>query len=145
MITTLIATGIVGGGSDHPLLGEFRLRYPEFASVSDQLVVYWMSKAVATVTECWGTDYEDGIMLFAAHKVSISGALTVGPGRGELAGVTRFRSASMDIAISETVANAGAKGGWSASSYGQEFQILLRRHCGGPRLVGCVEPRGYPC
>lgn len=70
MITALLATGVIGGGSDHPLLGEFRLRYPGFAGVSDQVVVYWMSKAVATVTECWADDYSDGIICTRSSRSS---------------------------------------------------------------------------
>jgi hypothetical protein len=139
MITTLLATGVIGGGSDHPLLGEFRLRYPGFAGVSDQVVVYWMTKAVATVTECWGTDYSDGIMLYAVIQIIKSGALALAGGSAELpVGVTRFKSASMDVAVSEKAANALS----DASGYEAEFVILRRRHCGGPRLVGYVEPRG---
>jgi hypothetical protein len=139
MITTLIATGVIGGGSDHPLLGEFRLRYPAFANVSDQTIVYWLNKAVATVTECWGDDYSDGIMLFAAIKIIKSGVLAQAAGGSEMpAGVTRFRSASMDVAVSEKAANALS----DASGFETEFARLVRRHCGMPRLVGYVEPRG---
>lgn len=141
MITTLIATGIVGGGSDHPLLGEFRLRYPGFAGVSDQTIAYWLGKAGVTVTECWGDDYSDGVMLFAAIRIIKSGALALAGGGSELpVGVTRFKSASMDVAVSEKAANALS----DASGFEAEFARLMRRHCGLPRLVGYVEPRCYP-
>jgi hypothetical protein len=53
-------------------------------------------------------------------------------------GVTRFRSASMDVAVSETAANRSLGTGYSATRYGTEFAMLLRRHGGGPRLVGCA-------
>ena len=141
MITTLLVTGVIGGASDHPLLGEFRLAYPAFANVSDQVVVYWMTKAVKIVTECWGDDQSDGTMLYAAVNIITSGALAQAGGAAGgadaiPAGVTRFRSASMDVAISEQAANALK----DASSYEAEWARLLRRHCGMPRLVGYVAP-----
>lgn len=139
MITTLLATGVIGGGSDHPLLGEFRLRYPGFAGVSDQVVVYWLSKAVKIVDASWADDESDGTMLYAVIQIIKSGALALAGGSAELpAGVTRFRSASMDVAVSEKAANALS----DASGYEAEFAKLLRRHSGFPRLVGYVEPRG---
>ena len=52
--------------------------------------------------------------------------------------MTRFRSASMDVAVSEAAANRSLDTGYGSTRYGAEFAKLLRRHSGGPRLVGCV-------
>jgi hypothetical protein len=103
MTTTLLATGVIGVGSDHPLLGEFRLRYPGFAGVSDQVVVYRLGKAVKIVDASWADDESDGTMLYAVIQIMKSGAPASGDAR---AGVTRFRSASTYIVVSEKAANA---------------------------------------
>jgi hypothetical protein len=117
--------------------------YPEFACVDDAVIEFWLGKAELTVTDAWGEDQEEGLLLLTAHKVKVSGVVT--GGADDLpAGVTRFRSASIDVAISEAAANRALGADYGSTSYGQLFRPLLRRHCGLPRLVGYVEPRCYP-
>ena len=145
LTTALIATGIVGGGFDHPLLGEFRLRYPAFNAVSDQIIVYWMNDADRLGIGTWDDlDQSPARMLYAAHNIVVSGALGASSGDAIPAGVTRFKSGNMDVAISEQAANASFNGGYGSTSYGQQLQVLIRRNTGGPRLMGYVEPE-YPC
>jgi hypothetical protein len=117
---------------------EFRIRYPAFTAVGDETVAYWLTDSLRIVTADWGSDAIPAQMAFAAHEMSSRGVLPAVGASAIPAGVTRFRSASMDVAISEAAANRGLAGGYSTTVYGQEFAIFLRRNRGGPRLVGCA-------
>jgi len=121
-----------------------RLRYDAFQNVTDERIQYWLTDAGRIVTADWGEDYEPGTLALAAHNMAINRVpgMTLDATSQIPAGVTRFRSASMDVGLSEAAANRTLSGGYSSTSYGAEFAVMLRRHCGGPRLVGYVEPRG---
>lgn len=120
-----------------PTLSDFRDRFPALAAVPDARVEYWLARH-APVTEAWDeADYADAILELTAHNLVINDEV---PGSGEggaMAGVTRFRSASMDVSFSERAANAGLDGGYDATKYGLRFKVYLRRNVGGARLVGC--------
>jgi hypothetical protein len=120
---------------------DLKARYAAFAPVPDATVALFLSDALPYVAS-FGDEADRGQMLLAAHMMVQAGT----PGivkdvTSEIpAGVTRFRSASMDVAISETAANRSIASGYASTWYGQEFAKLLRRYAGGPRLVGYVEP-----
>ena len=141
MLTMLLAIGAIGQRdiplpTATPLIENFRIRYPALAATSDARIQYWITDAASYVGD-WGLDTDPAILAYAAHQIVVTA-----PGEasaGVLAGVTRFHSASVDISMTEFAANLAARGGWGASPYGIEFEGYLRRHNGGPRLVGCVE------
>lgn len=124
---------------------DLKMRYPAFQNVADDRIQYWLTDADRFVTDAWGTDADPARLAYAAHKLVLSKApgivdasdLTV---LGIPSGVTRFRSASMDVAISETASNRSLSSGWDATGYGEEFAVMLARNTGGPILVGYVEP-----
>lgn len=142
MITHLIAAGVLEADvpvtPTNPLIAKLRRRYSAFAQVSADDISYWLDDATRIVTPAWGEDEEVGLISLAAHNMILAGTVGITKTAAEQlpAGVTRFRSASMDVAVSETVANRTVSGGYSSTLPGQEFAILLRRHVGGPRLVG---------
>lgn len=139
MPATLLLSGVYNASSGpgpQPtgLLAKFRLRYPEFAAISDARVEYWLDDATSVVTADWGVDEEPATLVYAAHRVARSATT----GMSAIpAGVTRFRSGSMDVAFTESAANALSSGGYESTPYGQEFAVYLRRNRGGPRLIGC--------
>lgn len=135
MLTALLLTGTVGGASDHPLLGEFRLLYPELAKVPDNVVVYWLNKAPVAGWD--DGDVNDATLLFAAHQSALWLAAS-GGGAAIPQGVTSFKSASFSASFSEDYVNRATGGGWDATRYGAEFKRLLRRNAGGPYLAGPV-------
>lgn len=144
IIPTLLSSGEVP--PDPPpstLLQAFRMRYPSFDGVADNRVSYWLTDADRYVTAAWTGDADPARMAYAAHQLVVSRA----PGLSQddtfeiPAGVTRFRSASMDVQISDAAANRSLSGGWDATVYGQDFAVMLRRNTGGPFLAGYVEPR----
>lgn len=122
-----------------PTLAEFRDRFPALAAVPDPRVEYWLAKH-APVTTSWDeVDYADAILELTAHNIVVNGEVPASGGdAGDMAGVTRFRSASMDISFSEQAANAAMDGGYDATKYGQRFRVYLRRNVGSVQLVGCV-------
>ena len=96
------------------------------------------------MTEDWGTDYEPGLLSLAAHSMTTNRVpgITLDASEQLPDGVTSFRSASINVAVSEAAANRSVSGGYPSTSYGLEFAVMLRRNRGGPRLVGYIEPRG---
>lgn len=130
---------------------DLKMRYPAFQNVDDTRVQYWLTDADRYVNDEWATDADPARLAYAAHHLVLSKApgiaddsdLTV---LGIPAGVTKFKSASMDVQISETAANRSLASGWDATTYGEEFAVMLARNTGGPFLVGCAGPEyfGWP-
>lgn len=124
-----------------PTAATLKQRFPAFAAVLDTTVDYWLTDARLIVTEGWfENDRANAEMALAAHNMALNGYGASGGAVGDLAvmGVTSFKSASMSVNFDEGVIAANAKGGYSATKYGREFQTYLRRNRGGPRLVGCA-------
>ena len=141
--TVLADAGVVAPPETVPdLVAAFRMRYPAFAAVDAGTIVYWLKDADRFVNDSWGDDADVGRIEYAAHNMIESGVPGIARSGVEQIpnGVTRFRSASMDIVISEAAANRAVSGGYASTLPGQRFAALLRRHNGGPRLVGYVEP-----
>lgn len=123
---------------------DLRMRYPAFRGVAADDIEYWLADALRIVGPSWGDDADVAQLLLAAHNLTLVDAPGIAKTEAERlpAGVTRFRSASVDVGVSEAFANRVVTGGYSSTRYGQEFAVLLRRHGGGPRLVGytpCAE------
>lgn len=123
---------------------DLRFRHPEFRGVAADDIEYWLNDALKIVNPGWGDDADEGQIEYACHKMAVNKVPGIIKDEAEQipAGVTRFRSASMDVAVSETAANRSIGTGYSATRYGAEFAVMLRRHGGGPRLVGytpCAE------
>jgi hypothetical protein len=61
-------------------------------------------------------------------------------------GVTAIKSGSLSANFTVEAANARMVGDFTATRYGQEYQLLLRRNRGGPRTsdTGCVPFPLYP-
>lgn len=120
-----------------PSVVDFRARYPEFEGVQDSRVQYWMTDALRIVMPDWlDSDFEVAILAYAAHQLALQGeGAGSGAGVGLPGGLTSFRSASMSVGVSEKVASALASGQWSATRYGADFELYLRRNRGGPVVV----------
>jgi hypothetical protein len=124
-----------------PSLAELKTRYPAFAATADATIQYWLTDAERFVDTSWAEgDYAPAIMALAAHNMALAGLGSTNGAGAIPAGVTRFKSASIDVTISEAAAGAQAKGGYAATVYGREFQQLQRRNFGGPRLSATGRP-----
>lgn len=143
MLALYLSTVLVEGGEPvpSPLLAEFRIRYPAFAAVSDDIVTYWLEDAETIVTDSWfAGDISPARMALAAHNLALSGYGQPSGAVGALAGmgVTGFKSASMSVNFDADTIKRSNSGGYSSTKYGHLFLPYLRRNVGGPRLVGCT-------
>lgn len=139
------AAQIAVADSSSELLTAFRIRFPAFAAVPASTVQYWLTDAGLTVTNSWiEADYQPALLTLAAHNMAMQGLdRPSGDTVGSLAqmGVTGFKSASMSVNFDADTVQRANSGGYSATKYGQQFAVYLRRNVGGPRLVGGC---GYP-
>jgi Protein of unknown function (DUF4054) len=107
---------------------EFKAIFREFDDVSDSVIDYWLSRSAMIVDDRF-TDKDTPSYYFTAHHLALSGA------GGIPAGVTGFKSGSVDIQFSSVAADLAARGGYMATRYGVEFLSFLRGVTAGPRLV----------
>jgi hypothetical protein len=135
-------------GYAKPLPGHLVARYPAFAAVPTATIQFWLTDAERSVDTSWSEgDYAAALMALAAHNMALAGIGTGAVGLASVpAGVTRMRSGSLDLSLTEAAANALITGGFAATRYGQEYQMLLRRNRGGPIVsdTGQVETLGWP-
>jgi len=118
---------------------DLRLRYPAFRGVANDDISYWLDDALVYVSG-WGDEAAAGQIEYAAHHMVEVGVPGIAKTDAEQipAGVTKFKSGTMDVAISEAAANRSLAGGYASTVYGQRFLAMQRRNAGGPYLVGCV-------
>lgn len=132
-----------------PLPPHLRARYPAFATVEAGTIQYWLTDAERYVSDAWSEgDYAVGLMALAAHNMTLAGygdaaaaALSVIP-----VGVSRFKSGTLDVTLTEQATNARLSGELGATRYGIEYLALLRRNRAGPLVAPTgVAPDGvYP-
>lgn len=120
-----------------PLPAHLKSRYPAFSAVESGTIQYWLTDAERSVTDAWTEgDYAAGLMSLAAHNMALAGygtdvsALATIP-----AGVSRFKSASFEMAFTDDAANARSNGALSSTRYGQEYANLLARNRAGPMIM----------
>lgn len=135
-------------GYAKPLPGHLTARYPAFAAVPTTTVQAWLTDAERFVTTAWAEgDYAAGLMSLAAHNLALAGLGTDSAALAELpAGISRFKSGTLDVALTDAAANARLGGGLDATRYGQEYLTLLRRNRGGPLVqdTGALPQYVYP-
>lgn len=112
-------------------------RYPAFAAVPPQTILYWLTDAERYVDHGWTEgDYAAALMALAAHNMSLAGLEVAAVAVGPLpAGVTRIKSGSFELGFTDEAANAKAEGNLDSTRYGAEFKSLLRRNRAGPRVM----------
>lgn len=120
-----------------PTLAQFKALFPAFLTLTQEQYEAWIGKAEARVTDLYGDDQQDATELLAAHLLALNG-VGAAPGVDTIAasGVTSFKSASFSANLSESVVTQRSKGGYQATSYGQQFADIQRRLFSGPLLVG---------
>ena len=110
------------------LLAQFRIRYPAFSAVDDGQIGYWMADAANVIGTEWGDSADAARVIWAAHKLSETGALT-----GAVpAGLTSFKSGTFSATVSDGIASLT---GLSATSYGREFLAMRKALFSGPFMA----------
>lgn len=117
---------------------KFKAIKPSFAGVDDDVIQYYLDTAALSVGAAWPDNmYQAGIISLTCHLMTLAGL-----GDGEEAraavsgGMVRLKSASVDVQVSETAANAIAKGGYGSTACGREFERLRSMLHAGPIVVG---------
>lgn len=121
-----------------PTPATLKLKYPAFADVADATIQLYIDGAQVDTT--WlEADYANAIMAYAAWAMTDA---SIGTG-GEIAGyigqgVNRLKSGTLDVSFSDAATSAT---GFATNVYGREYDRLLRKNKGGPRVVrGCTGP-----
>lgn len=112
-----------------PTAADLKARYPAFATVSDDVVLYWIADAEAVVDAGWSDTWRaTGVMAHAAHRMAELGVLT-----GTLPpGVTSFKSGTFSATVADAYASLT---GFKSTPYGRDFLSIRRRLFAGPRVV----------
>lgn len=136
-----------------PTAADLKAKYPAFANVPDATVALYITDAGRLVDASWTDgDYATGIMLYAAHLMTLSG---LGAGAEAqvnaqgLAGFKSIRSGSLSLERGSTSGADGVPSEFAGSQYGAQFFALLKRNKpavavangGAPSLS---EGYGYP-
>lgn len=120
-----------------PTPAELIIRYPSFVDVTTGTIQYWLTDAERFVDESWTEgDYAPALMAMAAHNMTLAGLGTEAAAvAGIPAGVSKFKSGSLDVSFAEGATADRVTGALSSTRYGSEFAMLRRRNKGGPRVT----------
>ena len=117
-----------------PTAAELKAAFPPFVAVDDGTVGYWLGRAGRVVDQDWPEDDgPHGMMLLAAHYMVQQGLGTGAEAEAAAAGASgfkRIKSGALEIERGE----AGS-GEYASTTYGLQFQVLLRAIRGGPRTT----------
>lgn len=113
-----------------PTPAQFRTRFPEFASESDDRINMFISDAMRMVDTSWFEgDYQIAILLLAGHYLATSR-----PGMDGTGAIIQSESFGGEISKSYAVdKDAGSFGG---TSYGRRFMEMARRNHPTPFVLG---------
>lgn len=123
---------------------QFRGTYPEFGSTAffpDPQVDYWLQTAALMLNEeRWGTWYDLGISLYAAHNLSIERTAIkegkVGNAPGAAKGVQNSGSVDkVSYGFDTTTASEEGGGHWNLTIYGQRLYRMIKMVGAGPIQV----------
>jgi hypothetical protein len=119
---------------------DFKLRYPEFDSIDDSRIQFWMNDAALEVGEsAWGEFYEKGVMLLTAHLLTIDLAnqgTSSGSGGLSTNRVTARKVGDVQVSFARATADNASEDWYYQSSYGAEYLRLKMRFGMGAVAVG---------
>lgn len=132
-----------------PSAATLKARFPRFAAVDDATVDALIVEAQRNVDESWTEgDYPMGLMLMAAHLMTLEGLGTGTEAEIASEGVGDYRSIRSGSLSLERFDNGGASasGLLGSTSYGRRFKALAAQNVGGPRVspTGSVPQVGWP-
>lgn len=115
---------------DAPTPTEFKARFPEFASETDQRVQIFLTEAGTQVDTSWiEADYPTAIMFLAAHKLAMANA-NAGSGGGSASSgpISSESFQGMSRSYDNSKMTAAQKSSYGGTWYGQEFYLLLQKN-----------------
>ena len=115
-----------------PTAATFKARYAEFAPVSDVLVGLVLVEAIDQVGTDWlERDRARAQMLLAAHTLTMEGEpgrTTTGASSAGTGAVKRRKVGDVEVEFAGNGGSAAgsASGGYSSTTYGQQYLALMR-------------------
>ena len=115
------------------VLKEFRMRFPEFETITDDVVVFFCSDAAQELSaKKWGKFYLRGLTNLTAHLLAIHKRIIVN-GDGANYPVTSESAGELSVSYGSTVTAQTAQ--YELTCYGQEFLRLRRLVAVGALVV----------
>ncbi len=114
----------------------FKIRFPEFSSVADSRVQFFLDDAELEVGEAaWGTLYEKGVFLLAAHLLKLDQIRqdTDTDSGDSGSNVTSRSVGDVSVSFAKATAQSVTDDWYLQTSYGVEY-LRLKRRMG----MGCV-------
>ena len=120
-----------------PDLATFRILFPEFASVADEVVQFYLDEALEELDSgAWGRCYAKAVLNYAAHELALAQARTASASNQNGSVVVpqtgKLQSGSeegISFSFEASTVNKSASGEWLAQTpYGQAF-LALQRQC----------------
>lgn len=133
-----------------PLPQHLKARYPAFEDVPTATIQYWLTDAERFVDSSWTEgDYAAALMALAAHNMESAGLGSGAAAYADIpAGVSRFKSGSLDVSFAEGASADRITGALTATRYGSEYKALRYRNKGGARVTPTgtlpYDPARYP-
>lgn len=119
----------------------FKARYPEFSAVDDALITLVIAEAVDQVGETWlERDRARAQMLLVAHTLTMEGEpgrSSTGQGAAGTGLIKRDKVGDVETEFAGAAASGGSAdaAGYSLTTYGREFLLLMRKNFAGPVAV----------
>lgn len=115
---------------DVPTASELKNRFPAFEAVEDNLVDMAIGEATRKVDATWPEgDFSMGIMLYAAHILTLDGLGTTQDAK--LVGFSLVRSGQLTLQRQD--AGSAVYGDLSQTGFGRRFKTLVR--CNFPGII----------
>ena len=120
-----------------PDLATFRILFPEFASVADEVVQFYLDEALEELDSgAWGRCYAKAVLNYAAHELALAQARAASASNQNGSVVVpqtgKLQSGSeegISFSFEASTVNKSASGEWLAQTpYGQAY-LALQRQC----------------
>ncbi len=126
-----------------PSRATFRMRFPEFDPINDDVVDFWLDDTIAELSETnFGDCYGVAVETLAAHKLSLSGQRQTQTAEGvqPISGAVQSASAdglSVSFGASKASTGSGREYYLSQTPYGIDYLSIREKCLGRGRLAGC--------
>lgn len=127
---------VAASGFTVPTPAQMIVQLPTFADVDAEALRFALDEAATKVTPDWKeADYRRGILLYAAHSLTLDGHGTGTEAELQREGLGEFQSIRTGGLAVSRFDRRGVPSGLEATSWGRRYKALLRLNTGGPRVL----------
>lgn len=106
---------------------QFKERFPEFATQTDERIQVFLDKAALLVSACkWGNLYDEGVALLAAHYLALSILQSSASSATPTFAIASKKVGDVQINYAVPSAASGTEAYYNSTPYGQEYWSLVR-------------------